>query len=71
MREIKFIPRPKVMEPCPDCRKFIGLCAKCKSDIAWAVWCRKTGPMATEKDLWDANRYRYGKNWIGEDGMYL
>ena len=50
--------------PCPKCKQ-VEVCGKCKSDIAWAVWCRKTGSHATEQDLLDAP-YKSGRNWWGE-----
>ena len=69
MREIKFIDRPEVLDPCSDCGEGV-VCAKCKSDIAWVAWCRKTGPMATEQDLLGMiPPYKPGKNWYGEDGL--
>ncbi len=69
-RQIKWIDRPDKGTACPDCKQ-VEVCAKCKSDIADAVyainsaWNYRPAAMA---DLFPAHTMK-GKNWYGEDGL--
>ena len=54
MREIVFIERPDVFEPCPDCGRVVGVCAACLEDIAHCVRCVETGErLERQGDLYD------------------
>ena len=73
MREIKFIDRPEVLNPCSDCREVV-VCAKCKSDIAEAVhFIRYCLPGFSDRHILDLFTWPTpkGKNWYGEDGDAL
>ena len=65
-RQIKWINRPDKGTACPDCKQ-VEVCAKCKSDIAFAKWALETN--AGPYYLLNFSPKKRGKNWYGEDGL--
>jgi hypothetical protein len=65
MREIKFIDRPEVLDPCPDCKQ-VEVCARCKSEIAEVVWMVAQNATHRSQYVIAWKIPASGKNWWGE-----
>ena len=61
MREVKFIERPEVLDPCADCGEIV-ICPQCMLEITTF---RNLGTNDREMVI---RRRPKGKNWHGEDG---